>query len=63
MFMVCHDVFPAYPNKMLLTLWLKTGRLSVKGESVLVRLVMFTTDQFNLKYGRFLCKAFWEVMS
>ena len=47
-FTACLYVFLACPAEMLLTLWLKTGRLSVLTGSVQVRLVMFMTGLFLL---------------
>ena len=54
-------MFPACPAEMLLTLWLKTGRLPVLIGSAQVRLAKFTIDRF--KYSRFVCKACRVVVS
>ena len=55
--MASHDVFLVCPAEMLLTLWLKTWRLPVLTGSDQVRLVMFTTGRFCVKYGRFVSTA------
>ena len=46
--------FAACPAEMLPTLRLQTGRLPILTGSVLVRSVMFMTDQFVFKYGQFI---------
>ena len=50
MFTVCSDMFPACTSEVLLTLWLKTGRLSIFMGSVQVRSVKFTTGQVPSVY-------------
>ena len=61
--MSCRYVFLACPTEMLPTLRLKIGRLPILRGSVQLRLVMFMTGLFALKYGRLAFTAFLEVES
>ena len=53
-------MLPGCPAEMLLTLQLKTGKLSILMGSDQVRSVMLTTGQFPIKYGQLVCKACWD---
>ena len=63
LFMACQDVFLACRAAMLLTLWLKTGRLPILTGSDQVSSFMYTTVLFAFKYSQFVLSACMEVES